>query len=184
MDRLAETFSVSYDRLENRVRICIYNINPDYKNKEDACQEVMIRLWRCWHRIVDFEEVRLRKYTFIVTRNYLYDEYRRAKQRRKSVNAFASGRQPIFFEDQSLLKAGLQGYVDLIDRLPQKRRSVFILNANGESRQEIAEKLGVSEHTIRNHIGKARKTVRLYFLNQFDIDVYGSEKKMSQAQLN
>jgi len=48
-----------------------------------------------------------------------------------------------------------------IDRLPKRRREILLLNKrDGLSYAEIAQKMGISENTVHNHLTKALHTLR------------------------
>lgn len=60
--------------------------------------------------------------------------------------------------DRSILLARLWAEVD---KMPEKRRQAFLMSKrDGLSYASIGEKLGVSEHTVHNHITKALKSLR------------------------
>ena len=48
-----------------------------------------------------------------------------------------------------------------VEALPEKRRQCLIMaKRDGMSYQEIADELGLSENTVRNHIARALETLR------------------------
>lgn len=48
---------------------------------------------------------------------------------------------------------------DALDRLPEKRRQIFIMSRrDGMSHEEIASELGISVRTVKNQISRALKT--------------------------
>src|SRR5690606_26298278 len=77
------------------------------------------------------------------------------------------------YHSQSVVSAGMEEQLDanftqsLIDeavnKLPAKRKQVFLLSRKeGLSRKEIATRLNVSEHTVRNQLVEALQCVREY----------------------
>ncbi|MEM9547932.1 MAG: RNA polymerase sigma-70 factor [Bacteroidota bacterium] len=64
--------------------------------------------------------------------------------------------------DQMLDRDHLKQVIDdIVERLPEKCREVFLLSrVEGLSQREISEQLGISKKTIENHMTKALKTLR------------------------
>jgi RNA polymerase sigma factor (sigma-70 family) len=52
---------------------------------------------------------------------------------------------------------------EAISKLPQQRQLVFRLSKqDGLTRDQVAEKLNISPHTVRNHMAEAIKFIRSY----------------------
>lgn len=59
-----------------------------------------------------------------------------------------------------------------LDRLPAQQRRVFEMSRNeGLKYQEIAERLGISPSTVRNHMIQALKSIREFILNTYPLGV-------------
>lgn len=55
-----------------------------------------------------------------------------------------------------------------IDELPRQQRLVYTMNKlEDKTYHEIAKKVGISKHTVRNHIASANKLIRLKLSNLF-----------------
>jgi RNA polymerase sigma factor (sigma-70 family) len=54
------------------------------------------------------------------------------------------------------LKSTQAAINEAVDNLSEKRKQVFLLSRrHGLSHKQIADKMGISEHTVRNHVAKA-----------------------------
>ena len=53
--------------------------------------------------------------------------------------------------------------LNAINQLPQERRKILTYRLEGLEYREIAEKMGISVHTIRNQISKATKQLKVFF---------------------
>ena len=61
-----------------------------------------------------------------------------------------------FREVEALLKEAVQ-------RLPVQRRKVYqLVREEGLSHAEIADRLQISKHTVRNHVAEALQEIRIY----------------------
>jgi len=57
-----------------------------------------------------------------------------------------------------------------IENLPPQRKKIFALcKIEGKSYEEVSCELGISTSTIRDHIVKANKAVKLYFYQNQDM---------------
>ena len=57
-----------------------------------------------------------------------------------------------------------------VERLPDQRRRIYRLKyQEGFSYEEIAEKLSISRHTVRNHMVKALEDIRSFLLENRDL---------------
>jgi RNA polymerase sigma-70 factor (ECF subfamily) len=61
-----------------------------------------------------------------------------------------------------------------IEDLPPKRKQIYLLkNEEGKSYQDIAEKMNISQHTVKNQLSSAVGAIRLFISQQFrDFSVF------------
>ena len=136
--------------------LCLYALhylgNPDAA--EDVVQEVFISLWK-----QDGPIDNAKAWLHTAVRNRCIDQLRRSKTKELPLPCDLDG--PISDEeafDRSAVEARLWAAVEA---LPEKRRQCLIMaKRDGMSYQEIADELGLSENTVRNHISRALETLR------------------------
>lgn len=136
-------------------------------DREEIAQEVFLRLCRQ----KDLEDKlsagveSTRAYLFTVATNLIRDMRRRAVVRQSDYHedfddqTFLDKTQSI--EDQVEVSQDLEIALRIIDRMPRKRSSAFIMNRfQGMSYREIAEKMGVSCSMVEKHISAALLDIR------------------------
>ena len=130
---------------------------------EEVIQEVFLKVWL--HR----EELPLIQnpggWVHTVASRLALERLRRRAREYKRMQMVASV-GPVPEEDVAeqldvkLLKALVR---EAVDRLPPSRKEVFVLSREeGLSRREIAERLGVSESTVKNQLTAALRFVQEY----------------------
>jgi len=143
--------------------LCAYanQFLKDVDASEEVVQEVMFKLWT--NRAAVRIETSVRSYLFRAVRNgcmnvlkhlEVREEYRSYREKEHEEPARSTEDEVIMTELERKIR-------EAIDRLPVERRKVFILSRyEGLTYGQIAGKLGISEKTVENQIGKALKSLR------------------------
>ena len=128
---------------------------------EDLTQEVFIQLWENRQKInINFS---LSSFLFTIAKNKIIDHFRK-QQRQTLFNNYIHH----YLEFPNTLKEENEGnnvasiqVESVINKLPEKRKIVFLLSKKfGLNRREIADFLGISEHTVKNQLQEALKFLR------------------------
>ena len=148
-------------RYRRKVFHIAYKFTGRHDEAEDLTQEIFLKVFRSlekFHRDADFST-----WLSSVARNYCIDRYRAGKREREVVVedlvAFdlapaRSGNPYRALEDRdrrSLLRRGL----DLL--APKLREAVVLRDLLGLSYQEMAERLGLPEGTVKSRINRGRE---------------------------
>jgi RNA polymerase sigma-70 factor (family 1) len=142
---------------------------------EDMVQEVFAKVWLKRDELPKVEK--FREWLFLVARNHIFNELRR--QRRDDrlvgglVNYFATqrdGHEQIADPEQALLhKESSRLIRESIERLPAQQQTVYrMARDQGMTREQIAETLGLSTNTVRNHMTQALRSIREYLEKHAD----------------
>jgi RNA polymerase sigma-70 factor (ECF subfamily) len=129
---------------------------------EDVVQEVLFSVWR--NRVTWNVSGSLQNYLFVAVRNTAIGRLRRDATMRR-------WREKTVTEANSQSEAPADSLIDSADanaeveralsEMPTKRRAVCALRwIDGLSYSQIAERLGINEKTVENHIGKGLKFMR------------------------
>jgi RNA polymerase sigma-70 factor (family 1) len=166
-------FTEIYDRYKEILHRYAYRWLQDRESVKDVIQELFTLVWTK-HEILIFNQ-NLSGYLYTAVRNGILrkiSQDRRAADYTDSLQQYADRGESI--TDHRLREKQLREIIEKeIDALPEKMREVFKMSRDQHlSHAEIAERLGLSEHTVRTHVKRALKILRsnlgiylfLYFL--------------------
>lgn len=131
---------------------------------EEVIQEVFMQLWANREGLIDIESPAA--YLFRITANRCLDRIRRQKQEIKMQYLLNQARSDVACSlsqntyDVRLIETMIK---EAVQRLPEKGRQVFQLQRTlNFSYQKIADQLGISKNTVRNHMVKSLHFIRNY----------------------
>jgi len=120
-----------------------------------------------WESVRHIEiEINLKNYLYTMTKNYILN-YFRDNKKTVSINYVNAQEEildeddfPTLLEEMQLLEILKQG----IENLPTRKKEVCEMKMEGNvSNQEIADRMGISIHTVKSHYQEAIKMLRNYF---------------------
>lgn len=140
------------------------SITGERQTAEEVVQDVMLRLWQ--NRSALIVHGSFRAYLFQSVHNQALNVLRSLKTLKQSVNKtgseelweFVAGNYNLDFDilDQLFAENTAKQIAQAIDGLPEQCRKVFCMSRVDQmSNEEIANKLAISENTIRTHIYRA-----------------------------
>jgi RNA polymerase sigma-70 factor (ECF subfamily) len=173
-------------RFRRKVFHIAYKFTGKHDDAEDLTQEILLKVFRSldkFNREADFST-----WLSSVARNYCIDHYRASKREREvlvdDLVAFdlapaASGNPHRALEDRdrrSFLRRGL-------DLLPGKLREAVVLrDLQGLSYQEMAERLGLPEGTVKSRINRGREELSRLLLRAQRPGQQGNRASRSTAR--
>jgi len=134
---------------------------------EEIVQNVFVKIWE---RAVDFNEINsIKSYLYRSVINASINHLNRQKNidehHQKILHNFTEEEVAELDEENELIVM----LYEEIEKLPPKCREIFKLNRFERLKyKEIAEKLGVAEKTVENHVGNALKILREAMLAKKD----------------
>jgi RNA polymerase sigma-70 factor (family 1) len=140
---------------------------------EEIVQEVFTQLWDNREKLAAVESPA--GFLFKITANRCLDRIRRQeleikmqyvvnKALHRDTNSFQENSYDLDFIEKLIKEA--------VQQLPEQGRLVFELQRNeGLSYQEIADRLGISRNTVRNHMVKSLHFIRTYLRQKGEIFV-------------
>ena len=131
---------------------------------EDIIQEVFIKLWENRHHLNP--TLSLKAYLYKICKNHIINILNRAAKESsmKKEILISSAFSHTQSEDNFIYSQYISIANEAIEHLPAQRKIVFkMCRLEGLEYQEVADKLGISKHTVRDHMQKAGKFIKEYF---------------------
>ncbi|SHL98275.1 RNA polymerase sigma-70 factor, ECF subfamily [Chitinophaga sp. CF418] len=135
----------------------------------EVVQEVFLKIWLKREAMPAVED--LTAYLFILTRNHIYDSFKKQANQVKALDHFML-QQPNVVDDTDHRLQDRQ-YDHLLDKvvstLPPERKKVYIARKEGLSNEEISVRMNISIHTVKKQMQLAMQTVRSFVKEQLHI---------------
>ena len=161
-----EAFSMIYQKYHRYLFALALKYLKDTHLAEDAVQHVFVKLWESTRDI--HIEINLKNYLYTMTKNYILNFIRdhREMVSLNYVNAQVdvSGQEDI---QQAMENRQMQDilYKGIAQLPPHKKEVCKRKLETDDSNQQIAEKMGISVHTVKSHYQESLKLLRGYFEN-------------------
>lgn len=146
---------------EKKLYAFVFTITKSHYSTEELLQEIFIKLWQERERIDT--SLSFNAFVYTIARNLTYNHLRKIAnqenlkqelwQNISYLNAVEN--QIIYSEYEDILE-------DILKQLPQRKRSIYILSKQeGKTNEEIADLLGISQKTVKNHLWKTLQTIKI-----------------------
>ncbi|MDR2282648.1 MAG: sigma-70 family RNA polymerase sigma factor [Sphingobacterium sp.] len=155
-----------FKRIFEQYNRAIFNYAYGFcKNRHDAeevTQETFTKLFLYRKRITDGDS--LLPFLLAVSKRVAISIFRKRVIRENSVVAIQSAIETVSYNTkETIFNNELNSALEkVIAELPVQQQKVFVLNKiEDRSYQEIADELGISKNTVKNHLIVASKSVRI-----------------------
>lgn len=159
-----EAFEVFFHRYNTKVYYFILHIVKDGEIAEELVHDVFLKIWLNRNGLQHIENPG--NYLFVAAKNHALNQLDKAAAERRDRQPLDDGQalpDKTDPEEQLSYKESLALIAQAVRELPEQQRLVFQLSKEqGLSRDEIAVQLNVSPHTVKNHLGSARKSIQQY----------------------
>jgi RNA polymerase sigma-70 factor (family 1) len=168
-----DIFRTVYDAYQRPVFAFAYYLTKSKDMAEDVVQEVFTLLWE--KRGLLKPETFLLTYLKKMTQNKVIDIFRKATVDKKMAEKIymamtTQANAESYSPDYTLEKELSIIYQEALDRLPPQQRLVFTLRRDENlSYNQIADRLGLSPNTVRNHLTIATRSLHRYVGQHVDI---------------
>lgn len=162
-DELA--FTQLYYKYSGKMYVNMLKMVKDERIVEEMVQELFSRIWH--KRMSIHYETDFASYLYRVGQNLVFDFYRKLQRDKKMSDHFKSIapenythiEEAIEFRESEEL---LQKALAILS--PQQRNVYQFCKLDGCSYKETASRLGISPHTVKEYLCKARQLVKTYIL--------------------
>ncbi len=159
-----DAFAAVYQKYHRYLYLLAVKYLKDAQLAEDAVQHVFVKLWETTKNIEI--EINLKNYLYTMTKNYILNTIRDHKEEISLSYANAQidipGQDDIIkaLEDKQMRSILYQG----VESLPPQKKEVCLRKLETtDSNQQIADKMGISVHTVKSHYQESVKILRSYF---------------------
>lgn len=155
--REIEAFKEIYDRYYRTLVVYAANFIEDGDVGEDLVQELIINLWE--NRMTFTSLSTFNAYLYNAVRNASLNYLKHQGVAEKYMEYLLLTYSPV--EEESVNEEEIYRHLfDLIDRLPQRCREVFLLYMEGRKNDEIADMLQLSIETVKTQKKRAMAFIR------------------------
>lgn len=154
-------FNTIYEQYQQSVFAFAFYLTKSKELSEEVVQEVFVRIWEKKEQLP--ENMIILPYIKRMTQNLVLDLFRKAGREQALQQQLQDAMRNIFShpDDQLLEKELRRIYHQGIDLLPPQKKIIYTLHRDHQlSYEQIANKLGLSPHTVRNHMAQAIRSVR------------------------
>ncbi|HBZ24751.1 MAG TPA: hypothetical protein DEO54_00745 [Rikenellaceae bacterium] len=168
----AESFKYLFDKYKNKIySMSMYITHSEYVS-EEITQEVFYKVWQHKAELgkIEFFNSYLRTIVTNVAYNYLKrlanEKFILKSLSRESAESSNSTEHTVLFNDyQAILEQAIQ-------KLPPQQKRVYILSRQeGLKQEEIAKKMNISIHTVKEHMKSAITSVRKFVDNKIQYSI-------------
>lgn len=171
---LEEFFGASFQYYETSLKTLALRLLKDEDQAQDVIQEVFLDFWEMRYKIEEINNIEA--YLFRMTRNKIIDALRKISSDERLKDQVWRFMQTESNDSSEKIEAKeLQEILaKAIDDLPPRRKQIYLLkNEEGKSYQDIAEKMNISQHTVKNQLSSAVGAIRLFINQRFkDISIF------------
>ena len=156
-----KAFSTIYKRYSMPLYVHANRFIRDREETKDILQKVFVKIWDIRNKLPT--DIKLSSYLYQIVKNELINHISHSKVVDKYLESMSSYAVSYVADtDHVIRKKQLQDIIEKeIQNLPDKMREIFQLSRTQYlSHKEIAEKLGISEKTVKNQISNALNLLR------------------------
>lgn len=152
-----EAFKTLFEMFYPKVKVFLVKLLKDDKASEDIAQDIFVKLWSMGPSLPEISS--FNAYLYRMTKNaainYLRDRKPSLDISELLIMCDGDIEQEYYRKEKELL-------VRLaVEQMPSQRKRIFTMSRyQGMTNDEIAKSLGLSKHTVENHLTLALKELR------------------------
>ncbi|SEM74636.1 RNA polymerase sigma factor [Mucilaginibacter sp. P25] len=158
-------FEKFYDIHSRNLYSRILRIIKDEEIVQEILQDVFLKIWT--KRDTLDPEKPIKAYLFKIAENLVYKHFRKIAQDQRLIEQLIENNiDYVLPVEDKIIESETKILINkAIESLPPQRKIVFTLcRLEEKSYKEVSELLGISVYTINDHLVKANKSIKQYFL--------------------
>ncbi|MDO6430059.1 RNA polymerase sigma-70 factor [Flavitalea sp. BT771] len=162
-----DAFSEFFRRYFDQLYLIMFKYTNRNIDAEDIVQAVFVKAWEKRQVFNEMEDPM--SWFFVTARNEYQDRFRKSRLSRRYQQYLQEVFDQSDISPESILtnKEYANIYHQAISNLPEKQRMAYKLSReNGLTYDEIATEMKVEKSTVKEHIGRAIRSIRAFFLSQ------------------
>jgi RNA polymerase sigma-70 factor (family 1) len=158
-------FRKLFDLYKERFYLVVLKMTHSNEVAEDIVQDVFMNIWSKRKSLVDIDNPS--SYFFTAVYRRVYHHYQKVAQEKKLLQVALPINESVnTTEEMVLVHESNELIAQAVAKLPPQQQLVFKLSRQeGLSREDIALKLQISPHTVKNHLADAIKFIRVFWSN-------------------
>lgn len=175
LQKVAEGDGDAYTLLFRQYSGAVYEVAMLYLKDNGLAREIVQEVFmKVWLKRADMAQVKqFKDYLFILTRNHIYDGFKKQVVRLKAYD-FHVKNQPEAQNDTDhlLLQREYDAILDkAVSGLPPERKKVYLARRQGWSNEEVSQQLNISVHTVKKQMSLALNAVRAFVKARLQNDI-------------
>lgn len=161
-----KAFATIFDLFKKKVFAVAFKMLKSETEAEEIVQEAFLSLWRSRTQLSGVENPE--GYLFKITYHTIYAHLKKTSRKQELLDGIIINIAYKQNTTQDMVAANETSRLiyEAVQKLPPQQRTVFELaKLNDLSYAEIADKLGLSRNTVKNHLVQAMKTIRVLLQN-------------------
>ncbi len=152
-------FKYVFDTYYKSICLFIQKYIKDAEQSEDIAQDVFINIWE--KKIKFLSPIALKAYLYQAAKNKALNVIEHEKVKKNYKEKVNTNLKSENFFYQNFIELETQRLIiQTVDKLPPRAREILYLNLEGYKNKEIAEQLGISVNTVKNHKATAYKFLK------------------------
>jgi RNA polymerase sigma-70 factor (family 1) len=164
-----DAFSEFFRRFFDQMYLIMFKYTNKHIDAEDIVQAVFVKAWEKRHVFKEMDNPM--NWFFITARNEYLDRFRKNRQSRRYQQYLLEVFNESDISPESIMtnKEYTKLYHQAIRNLPEKQQHAYLLSREkGLTYEEIAKEMKIEKSTVKEHILRAIRSIRTFFLSQTD----------------
>ncbi|MCG8310216.1 MAG: RNA polymerase sigma-70 factor [Cytophagales bacterium] len=168
----SSAFEVLFNTYKNRLYAFAFKFVKSEDLACDILHEVFLKVWEKRKKINP--DLNFNSYLHTICKHTVYNFLKKASRKEELkleiINSTLEKRN--FVEEDLYFQQYEKMASDAINQLPPRRKEVFQLcKMDGKSYDETASSLGISKNAVKDHMVKASKFIKRYFLKHGEVSL-------------